>query len=110
MNTDEITHILKRLLATSLSRFLDVFASEKIHPLTSIQSFVPCCYVSNTDPHVKGGSHWVAFFHSKQNPLEFFDSYPRRPCDFGFSFPKSLQIFHNPYQIQSFGTQVCGHF
>ena len=110
MNSDEITHILKHLLAHSRARFLGVFASDKLPPLNTIQSLIPCCYVSNIDPTGKGGSHWVAFFHSRPNRLEFFDSYGRHPCEFGFSFPKSLQIFYNPYQIQAFGTQVCGHF
>ena len=51
-----------------------------------------------------------SLFHSIPNILEFFDTYWRRPCEFGFWFPKSVQIFHYPYQIQAFGTQVCRHF
>ena len=63
--------------------------------------------------------HWIywerrvplgSLFHSIPNRLEFFDGFGREPYEFGFSFPKSLQIFHNPYQIQAVGTQVCGHF
>ena len=75
MNSDEITHILKHLLAPSRARFLGVFASDKLPPLNSIQSLVQCCYRSNIDPMVKGGSYWVGFFHSRPNRLEFFDSY-----------------------------------
>ena len=95
-NTDEITHILKHHLDNSRARFLSVFASDKHAPLNSIQSLVPSCYVSNIDRTGKAGSHWVAFFHSRPNRLEFLDSYGRHPCEFGFSFPKSLKIFHNP--------------
>ena len=104
MNSEEITHILKHLLANSRARFLGFFASDKLPPLKSIQSLVPIGYVSNIDPTGKGWSKWVAFYHSRPNRLEFFKSYGRDPCEFGFSFPKSLQIFHNPYQIQAFGT------
>ena len=58
MNTQEIMHILKLLLANSPGRFLSVFAFDKLHPLNSIQPLVPCCYVSNIDPTGQGGSHW----------------------------------------------------
>ena len=110
MNTEEITRILKPLLTNSRARFLGVFASEKLPPLKTIQSLIPCCYVSKIDRTWKGGSKWVDFFHSKPIRFEFFDSNGRQPCEFGFSFPTSLQIFQNPYQIQAFGTQVCCHF
>ena len=74
MNTDEITHILKHLLANSRVRFLGVFASDKLRPLNTIQSLIPCCYASNIDPTGKGRSHWVAFFSLKTKSLELFDS------------------------------------
>ena len=69
MNTNEITHNLKHLLGHSRARFLGFFAYDKIHPLNSIQYLVPCCYVSNIEPTGKGGSHRVAFFHSRPNRL-----------------------------------------
>ena len=108
MNSDDITHILMHILSNYRARFLVVFDSDNLSPLISIQSLVSCCYVSNIEPTGKGGSHWVAFFHSRPNRLEFLDSDGRKPCEFGFSFPKSLQIFHNPYQIQAFGPMSVG--
>ena len=108
MNADEITDILKHILAKFRVRFLDVFASDKRPPLNSIQSLVPCWYDSNIDPTGKGGSHWGTFSHSWPNPFEFFDSKVRQPCEISVSFPKSHHIFHNPYQILAFGTQVLG--
>ena len=79
MNTDEITNMLKHLVANSRARFLGVFASDKPPPLNSIQSLVPCCYVSNIDHTGKRVSHYLAFFHSIQNRFETFDSYGREP-------------------------------
>ena len=79
MNTDEITNILKQLLANYRARLPGVFASDKLPQLNSIHCLVPCCYVLNNDPNGKGGSHWVAFFHSRPNRLEFIDSYGRQP-------------------------------
>ena len=52
----------------------------------------------------------VAFIHFRPNRLAFFDSDGRQPWEFVFFIPKCLQIFHNSYQGQAFGTQVCGHF
>ena len=71
INTEEITHILKQLLATSPARFLGVIATHNRPPLNSIQSLVPGCYLSNIDPTGKGGTYWVAFFHTTTNRLEF---------------------------------------
>ena len=110
MNTEEIIHLLKNLLAHSRARFLGVFASDKLPPLNTIQSLIPCCLVSNIDPTGKGRSHCVDFSNSRPTRLEFFDSYGREPCEFDFSFPKSLQIVHNPYQIQAFEPRSVGIF
>ena len=110
MNTEEISFILKHLLSNSRTHFLGVFASDKLPPINTIAAYTPCCYVANTDPTGWGGSHWVAFFHPLPNKLEFFDSYGRPPQEFGYTFPKSIQISHNKFQIQGLGSQVCGHF
>ena len=93
MNTDEITHILKHLLANSRERFLGVFASDKFPRLNSIQSLVPCCYVSNIDPTGKGGSHWVAYFHTRTNRLELIERDGRHPCEFRFLFQNPNKYF-----------------
>ena len=110
MHTDEITRILKHLLANSRARFLGVFASDILPPLKSIQSLVPSCNVSKMYPTGKGGTNWVIFSQSRQYWLQFLDRYGREPYEFGFRFPKCLLIFHNRYQIQAFWTHVCGHF
>ena len=35
----------------------------------------PSAYVANVDPAEKIGSHWVAFYFTKDKKGEFFDSY-----------------------------------
>ncbi len=44
--------------------------------------------VINTDPHNKGGKHWIALFCRKHEGIYFFDSYGRKP-------PRLVQNFMN---------------
>lgn len=55
------------------STFLGVFSVD-INPLPLIRSF-PCCFVMNTMPHTeRRGGHWLAFYLTNSNSIEFFDS------------------------------------
>ena len=109
MITDEITHILYHLLPNSRAFFLGVFASDILPPMNSIQSLVPCCFF-------KPLYNWAGLvqisrlLHSRPNHLEFFDRYFTQACEFGISFPKSLQIFHTPHQILACGTLIFRRF
>ena len=58
MNTSEIDSILTQGLKGTNSKFLGVFASDRLP--SHIHSF-PCCLVANTHPHNQPGTHWVAF-------------------------------------------------
>ena len=68
MNTDEITPILRHLLANCRASFLAVVASDKPSPVNSIQVVITCCYVLKTNPTGQAESNRVAFFHSRPNP------------------------------------------
>ena len=95
MNTEEINHLLKHILANSRACFLGVFASDKLAPLNTIHSLVQCCYVSNIDPTGQGGTHWVSFFHSRQNRLGMEDKLVNLAFPFHSPF-KYLIIHINP--------------
>lgn len=110
MNTEEITFLLSRLLAKTKVNFLGVFPSDKLPTYSITLAFVPCCYVANVDPTGQQGSHWVAFYHSCPNKLDFFDSFGRDPKEFGFSFHKLIQIQSNKTEVQSLFSSQCGQF
>ena len=74
MNTDDITHIRKHLLANSRESFHGDFACDKVPPLNSIQSRVPCCNLLKIGLTGIGGCHSIAFFHTRRKRLELFDS------------------------------------
>ena len=96
MNTDEITHLLKHLLAHSRAGFVPFFPSDKRPPLNTIQSLIPCCYVSNIDPTRKGGSHSAAFFHSRPNRLNFLIVMEDNHVNSAFHFQNPLKYFIIP--------------
>ena len=110
MNTLEIARLMNYLFRPkSRVRFLGVFASDKIPTLSTIQKFSPCCYIANTDPTGRSGTHWVAVYYPSPRTLEFFDSYGSHPSDLGFHFDKSTHIDFNSDQIQPVFSEVCGH-
>lgn len=118
MNTDEIRCILQRALPSSRCRFLGVFPADHV-PLNKrdvVASGLSCC-VANTDPHARGGEHWVAFVYRGRRCIEYFDpygmplvTYPtlynrmRKHC----SDMSSLVSLSAP--IQPPLSTACGHF
>jgi len=110
MDTNEITFLLSRLLSKTSVNFLGVFPSDKLPSYSITQSFAPCCYVANVDPTGKQGSHWVGFYHSCANRLDFFDSYGRDPKEFGFHFHKLIQVQSNKSELQSLFSSFCGQY
>ena len=107
MNSLELKNILSRALPRKVT-FLGVFASDQIPNTIQVTRQAPCCYVANTDPISRQGSHWVAVYIPSPRTLEFFDSFGRHPITLGFSFPNSIRILHNTIQIQADSSGVCG--
>ena len=109
MDGREIATIMTRLFRNSRVNFLGVFASDQIPSLPAIHSLSPCCYIVNTDPTGKLGTHWLAFFHPCAKNLEFFDSFGFSPSEFGFHFPTSIHVYSNSIQVQSKYSSTCGY-
>ena len=110
METDQIANVLEYLFSKSPVSFLGVFPSDLLPLHCAIEAFAPCCYVANTDPKGKDGSHWVAFFHESQNSLDFFDSFGRHPYDLGFHFDNITRLRYNQIQVQSSLSDVCAQY
>lgn len=110
MDANEISQLMFRLFAKSLTHFLGVFPSDQIPSPDYIHAHTPCAFIANVDQYGSPGSHWVAIYIPLPHRIEFFDSYARHPADFGFQFPKDCQITHNLRQVQSFNSTVCGEY
>ena len=108
MNSSEIDRILSNLFLNSKTHYLGVFPSDKTPSPAFISAHCPACYVANTDQLGSPGTHWVAFYHKNDNTLEFFDSFGHTPSTLGFLLPITTRISHNPRQIQSGTSKVCG--
>src|SRR6267154_1942226 len=87
--------------------FRGVYAADKIPRIVSKTSAM----VFNTDPAHKEGKHWVAVYF-KDGRGHYFDSYGRRPpLDFAsFMTRNSHKWTWNKKCMQSFGSNVCGHY
>ena len=106
MKTYEIENILSKVIPTSRTRFLGVFALDQIPQIDNSFSF-PLCFVSNTHPSTKPGEHWVALFYLSPDSLEFFDSYGLPPAVYGFSLDPRV---YNHRTLQSLNSNVCGQY
>lgn len=110
MDTVEITHILSNDVHTGKC-FLGVFPSNHV-PLGKTK--LPCCFILNTDPSWKSGSHWLAIYVDHKGNAEFFDSYGQLPSKY-----PAVQAFLRKYddtckfstrQLQSTLSSTCGQF
>lgn len=108
MDSYQLDSILSRNRFTQ-RYFLGVFASDRLP--TRIR-YYPACFIANVDPSSKGGSHWLAFFISSPEEVEFFDSYGNTPFTFNKFITNFAERFlfvnYNPMIIQSRITAVCG--
>ena len=103
MRGDKIEAIANFVLRNTKTKFLGVFASDK---LPDINSFTfPCSFIANTDPAHLPGTHWVAFYLPSANKSEFYDSYGFPSSSYGFTFPTTS---FNHVQFQSIHSHTCG--
>ena len=110
MSSIEIERVLTRLFSKSRTSFLGVFSRDRIPSPAYIKAHTPCCYVANSDQVGSPGKHWIAFYHSDPNSLDFFDSYGNDPKYFGFLLTDSFRIHHNTRKIQSDLSIICGAY
>lgn len=110
MNSKQIHDILSRYNITK-NFFLGVYPSDMLP--RKIKHY-PACFVCNVDASNQSGSHWLAFFISSKDRVEFFDSYGNDPdfyqgpiLDFTLQYS---QVIYNPLTLQSNTTAVCGQY
>ena len=75
----------------------------------------PSVYIANVDPSSKAGSHWVAFYFTKDKKGEFFDSYGQSPELYTDIFKDVLQDNSqewtlNRRELKSMNSRVCGQY
>ena len=112
MNTNQVLEYLHYICKKRKALFDCISCDELIN--IKICRF-PICLVVNTDVSTKPGSHWVAFFkNSKNDHLEFFDSYGCCLDSYGLHFTRFAKSFNrcieNVKQIQNFNSSVCGNY
>lgn len=91
--------------------FKGVYASNKL-PKQKIK-IKPACYIINTDPSTKPGTHWVAIYLPKNGKAEYFDSFgyePKVKSIQKFLKRNSVNFIYNPNQLQSPLSFVCGNY
>ena len=73
----------------------------------------PSAIVCNTDPAEKPGAHWIAFWFKNRYKCEFYDSFGRRPEEYGdalrtFIDKHSTMCLYNNVQVQPYSAVTCG--
>ena len=67
---------------------------------TRVSSF-PALFIANVDTSEKPGSHWVAFYFTKDPKGEFFDSYGLPPSNYIGTFSSFLNNNSNGWSFNS---------
>lgn len=111
MDTVELTAIMEKDRYAK-EKFIGVYAADFLRKLKITQ--LPVCFIGNTDPSWKPGTHWLAFYIDHGNNLEFFDSYGQHPSrypivsEFISSYAGKIKM--NNFQVQSYSSSTCGQF
>jgi len=108
MNNWEISKTM-RLFPSTRNRFVGVYPADKV-PENFLPFTLPCCFIANTDPSWKPGTHWVAAFVDKNGNVEYFDSYGRRPVNPRIRTFCGRAYRYNPYMIQPLFSVSCAQF
>ena len=111
MDTIQLTLTLRKDKFTR-GVFQGVYPSDK---LPASVSQYPALYIANVDTSDKPGSHWVAFYFTKEQEGEFFDSYGSSPNKYSGTFTTFLknnsnQRIFNTTTSQSIYSKVCRHY
>ena len=111
MDTIQLTIILRKDRYTR-GVFQRVYSSDKLH--TNISSY-PALFIANVDTSDKPGTHWVAFYITKEREGDFFDSYGLTPSNYTGTFTSFLNNNSNGWKfnsktLQSIDSKVCGHY
>ena len=111
MDTIQLTLVLRKDRYTR-SAFQGVYPSDKLP--ASVSSY-PALFIGNVDTSEKPGSHWVAFYFTKEREGEFFDSYGLPPSSYTGTFTcflndNSSSWKFNSMTLQSITSKVCGHY
>ena len=107
MNTIQLAVILKNNKYTR-----GVF--QGVYPRMNVLSY-PALFIANVDTSDKPGSHWVAFYFTKDREGEYFDSYGQPPSSYSRTFTPFLNNNSNSWTfnsvtLQSINSKVCGHY
>ena len=75
----------------------------------------PALFIANVDTSEKPGSHWVAFYFTKDREGEFFDSYGLPPSNYAGTFTRFLnnnskEWNFNPMTLQSTKSKIFGNY
>lgn len=110
MDTIQLTLILRKDKYTR-GVFQGVYPSNRLP--TSV-SFYPALFIANVDTSERPGSHWVAFYFTKDREGEFFDSYGLPPSRYTGTFTQFLNNNSNDWAfnsmtLESTNSKVCGH-
>ena len=86
MDTIQLTVILRKDRYTR-GVFQGVYSSDK---LPGHISSYPALFIANVDTSDKPGTHWVAFYFTKEREGELFDSYGLPPSNYTGTFTSFL--------------------
>ena len=107
MNTFELVDLLKKDKVVRKS-FCGVVPIDLL-PIHQVRR--NCSFIINTDISSEPGEHWFALYVPKNSPVEYFDSYGRKPQNqkiFDFINANGRRFKYNKIVIQGGKSKNCG--
>ena len=85
------------------------FSNLNQHQREQHKDNVDCCSAAAEKP----GAHWIAFWFKNRYECEFYDSFGRRPEEYGdalrtFIDNHSTMCLYNNVQVQAYSSVTCG--
>ena len=113
MDTIQLTIILRKDRHTR-GVFQGEYSSDKLP--TNLSSY-PALFIANVDTSDKPGTHWAAFYFTKEREGEFLDSYGLPPSNYTYigTFTSFLNNNSNGWKFNSktlrrIDSKVCGRY
>ena len=67
-----------------------------------------CAVIQNTQTRGKSGKHWLLWYQSSPDAVEYYDSFGRSPSSYGVQVPPLRIVNSNSIQFQPDSSSLCG--
>ena len=111
-----MSEIKKIMDENELQKLLEVISNQHMvdtyviaaNEMRQIKWSGQCAVIQNTQKRGNGGKHWLLWYKSSPNMVEYWDSFGRSPFSYGVQVPNLKIVKSNNMQFQPDSSSLCG--